>query len=139
MSNNANAHAEHGTGLRAAWRRLVAYLGLDKPMREVEGRVAGMSYAQAKAYGAKTHDYRQERWGWSCSFTSRKPEQRFLEKPQWIYYAVGHGRGIRPGDFVLTQDRDGVRRYRFIEISYYWDPRDMWQGKLVFDPGEDAR
>jgi MioC protein len=76
--------------------------------------------------GVRTHDY-----------TKRGPGHDYTLDPidggKRISIS-GWGHGIRNGDYIILPNGEGTTRYRFIEISYYADPRDMWHGRAAFAP-----
>jgi hypothetical protein len=74
----------------------------------------------------RTHDYTTRRWGHDYTFDPIKGGQRGT--------ALGWGRGLRDGDYLLLQNGAGSTRYRIERVSYFADPADMWKAELAFDP-----
>lgn len=73
-----------------------------------------------------THDYTKRGWGHDYVY---HPIDGGLKGT-----LMGWGEGIVKGDYILLQNGKDSTRYRFTEISYYRDPRDMWSGKIKFAP-----
>lgn len=75
----------------------------------------------------KTHDYRNavRRWGHDITYRPAPNDQ---------LKALGWGRGIADGDYLLLSNGKGDTRYRVDLITYYRDPPDMWKAVLSFAP-----
>jgi hypothetical protein len=74
--------------------------------------------------GVKAADYSMpghRRWGHDFSITKIR-EDGTLD-------AYGFAIGLEPGDLIVFgHSTQGNKLYRFIEVSYEADPRDMWRG-----------
>ena len=80
------------------------------------------------------HDYRRRGWGHDYSWEP-KPGTNGREGE-----AVGWGRGIRDGHYLLLEHPTSVAgaRYRVVSVRYYSDPSDMWVARLEFAPRSDG-
>lgn len=86
--------------------------------------------SEAQAVANNTHDYTDRvcRWGYDIIFHPVTDDGVHA-------YAIGWGRGIEPGHFILLSNGpDRTTRYRVESIDYYRDPPDMWKGAVVFAP-----
>lgn len=80
----------------------------------------------------KTHDYTRTGWGHGYSIG------RVLDGGQKLS-AIGVGRGISQGDYILMADGDGgTTRYQFESVTYSNDPKDLWRATLKFAPRQNA-
>jgi len=70
----------------------------------------------------KTYDY-----------TNRVNGQDYVFEPGEslnISYMTGHGKGIKPGDFIILELDSNISHYQVEHIDYYLDPPDMWMASL---------
>ena len=74
-----------------------------------------------------THDYRKQGWGHAVRARLATEDGRVID-------IDGHGRGIRPGDYLLMRAGSGETRYQVDEIEYQRDPPDMFFGRATFAP-----
>lgn len=77
------------------------------------------------------HDYRDEicTWGHSITYTPYDDHSPFT--------ALGFGRGISEGDYLLLSNKDSTTRYKVASISYFHNVTDQWAALLVFAPRTD--
>ena len=76
----------------------------------------------------KEHDFRSPAWGWAINFSLMK------ELEPGKFQVLGHGCGIRKGDYVriCTKQKPVIgRKYLVGEITYYKDPKDMFKIVLI--------
>jgi hypothetical protein len=77
----------------------------------------------------ETHDYRSGTRRWGHDYTW-KPRNRGYEGT-----IIGHGRGLKAGDYILMSHQNGDdTRYQIDSIRYANDPADMFFAELVFRP-----
>ena len=80
----------------------------------------------------ETHDYTARGWGHDYTFEPKDGGMRGRMS--------GWGSGIKPGDFLLLQNKklSGVQttRYQIIKIDYMRDPPDQWFADVMFAPRE---
>lgn len=74
-----------------------------------------------------THDYRRGWWGWNI--LNIRPINNGMQAE-----ALGIGRGVKVGDYLLLSHSKGETRYRVTSIKYRLDPSDMWSANLEFAP-----
>lgn len=78
----------------------------------------------------KEHDFRRSSWGWAIQSSF------FKEIEPGKYSTLGHGYGIKQGDWIricTKQKPKEGRRYLVEDISYYRDPRDMFRIVILQD------
>lgn len=70
--------------------------------------------------GEKIHDYTRQGWGHALHTTG------------WPKTTLGHGHGIRNGDWIRCKMKSGgIALYRLLDVQYYSDPPDMWKARLA--------
>lgn len=77
----------------------------------------------------KTHDFTRPGWGWAIG--SWIP----VDREGLVVRALGHGRGLEHGDFIILSSGGGqTTRYQISKVDYFRDPSDMWNAVLKFAP-----
>jgi MioC protein len=75
----------------------------------------------------ETHDFSRRYWGHDYVFNPIDGGKRGDMQ--------GWGEHILPGDYLILQNvRNETTRYKVKSITYYTDPDDMWEAKVVFAP-----
>lgn len=73
-----------------------------------------------------THDYTQLGWGHNITFMSIRPDGMLAR-------VIGHGHGVREGDFLILANGASTTRYRVAS----WEqkrPSDCWAADIEFAP-----
>lgn len=76
------------------------------------------------------HVYTNRTWGHDFVITEVLQEGRSL-------CAMGWGRGLKRGDYIILPNEGASTRYQIGLITYFLDPPDMWKAFLIFAPRPD--
>lgn len=77
-----------------------------------------------------THNYLERYWGHDYSVVSSNESGTKAN-------ILGWGHGLIKGDFLLLKSKSsksGRALYRIKEVSYFNDPKDMWDVKVEWEP-----
>jgi MioC protein len=47
------------------------------------------------------------------------------------FYMTGHGRGIRPNDYIVLQNDQCTIQYKVEQVDYYCDASNLWIALLT--------
>lgn len=82
------------------------------------------------ASGPATHDYSLRCPGHDYTFTPVDHGKRGK--------AMGWGRGLESGDYLILKNGSDSTRYRIESVVYFGDPADMWSAKVIFAPRDTS-
>jgi hypothetical protein len=81
----------------------------------------------------RTHDYTGGNRRWGHDYTFRPVNSGAAGE------AMGWGRGIVRGDYLILENGTGSTRYRVVEIEYFMNPDDMWRASVPHHPHNQER
>lgn len=74
----------------------------------------------------KNHDYTDQYWGHAISMITPL-------KKAGLFSMTGHGESIKKGHTLTMKMQSGrIGKFAVNKISYYQDPRDMWNLEATF-------
>jgi hypothetical protein len=77
------------------------------------------------------HDLSERSWG--CNYTIINASDGGIN-----ITLSGWKSGICNGDFIILKNGDDTTRYVIDDISYHYDPHDMWAASATFSPRQSG-